>query len=368
MFHYYACFMKTRLKYLWFFALFVLIVPGCKKDSNSSPQYLGWAVGLDHSSYGVIIHTIDGGKTWTRQGEEAVISNSSLTDVCILDDKTVLVVGSTNSAGNYTLLKTSDEGKTWNRIVSLVLRNLNYNGLFALNKTDIWLVGDSGSVYHSSNAGDSWTRHTLPLEYGSDDLLRVAASSSSDIWIVGDVDTSDQYPIMIHSTDGGNTWIKKNPLIDLGMTQTKLGHYLGVKTYGNSVWAIGGFGKFVIHSADNGATWRDISHNPGACDANDIILLNEQEAYLVTDYDGIYHTQDAGVTWNDYHFVMGNWYLGIAKIDNNIWITGSPGSGTAYSALIFSPDGGTTWQDQTPEFIKSNKSISMYKIRFIKKS
>jgi photosystem II stability/assembly factor-like uncharacterized protein len=56
-------------------------------------------------------------------------------------------------------------------------------------------------------------------------------------------------------------------------------------TFGNSVWAIGGFGEFVVRSTDNGLTWSDVtSALTGGGDANDIFLLSETEAYVVYDY------------------------------------------------------------------------------------
>lgn len=180
------------------------------------------------------------------------------------------------------------------------------------------------------------------------------------------MDAGDTYPIMLHSTDGGKTWQRLNPLKDLNMTQTKLGHYLGIKIYGNSIWAIGGPGKFMIRSGDNGATWSEITHSAAYADANDLFLLSESEAYIVTDYNGIYHTKDSGKSWQEYTCVTGDWYLGIAILNtSNVWVTGSPGAGNANSSIVYSPDGGLTWQDQTPQFMKDKQSISMYKIRFI---
>ena len=139
------------------------------------------------------------------------------------------------------------------------------------------------------------------------------------------------------------------------------------KLYGNSVWAIGGYGKFVIRSADNGTTWEDITGSGGICDANDIFLLIETDTYLVTDYGGIYSTNDAGQYWTE-HYSGGtnNWLLGISILNNiNIWICGSPAGANEYSVILNSPDTGTTWHDKTPQLLKDNNNIHMYKIRFI---
>jgi photosystem II stability/assembly factor-like uncharacterized protein len=334
----------------------------CKKNSNNEVipgKMMGWAVGADFNGFGVILHSSDSGKTWTRQGDSIQIPTKSLSDVCILDDKNILVTGSIQANGNYTVLKSQDGGENWHNIATGTLANVNYNGVFALSMNNIWIAGESGCIYHSTDAGESWTKLNIPSEYQSDNLLRIAALTPYNIWVVGDSDVNDQYPIMLHTMDGGESWERLNPLKDLNMTQTMTGHFLGIKLYGQAIWAIGGPGKFVVRSADNGAHWSDVTHSPATADANDIFLLNESEAYVVTDYNGIYHTKDAGNNWTEYTFVTGNWYLGIAILNTgNIWIIGSPGAGNAYSAIIYSPDGGASWQEQTPQFLKDN-------IRFI---
>ncbi len=151
------------------------------------------------------------------------------------------------------------------------------------------------------------------------------------------------------------------------LIQETPGHFLGIKVFGNSVWAIGGFGKFVIRSADNGATWEDITGNLGGnCDANDIFLLSETEAYMVADYGGVFSTNDAGAHWTEYYANTNNWVVGIAILDNiNLWICGCPGGANEYSVIKYSADAGTTWQEQTPQLLIDNPQISLYKIRFI---
>jgi len=97
-----------------------------------------------------------------------------------------------------------------------------------------------------------------------------------------------------------------------------------------------------------------------------IFLLSETEAYVVTDFGGIYSTNDAGVHWTEYYTNTNDWVVGIAILNNiNIWICGSPGGLGETSVIKYSPDAGTTWQDQTPQLLIDNPGISLYKIRFI---
>ena len=95
-------------------------------------------------------------------------------------------------------------------------------------------------------------------------------------------------------------------------------------------------------------------------------LLSETQAYAAEDYGGIYSTYNAGQNWTQYYVHTSNWLLGIAILNNtNIWICGSPGGSFGTSGIWYSPDAGTTWQEQTPQILKDNFLLSTYKIRFI---
>ena len=359
-------------KHIWSFTLIVLAllaIVACKKDSNDDPEpakMLGWAVGTSDGVYGTIIHTKDGGTTWIRQGDSIQLPNAEFGDIWVFDENTLLVVGDPLPNGNYNVMKSVDGGETWLPVNAKGLANVLYYSIFALNKDHIWIVGESGSIYRSDDMAVSWTKIEVPLEYQSDLFTTIAARDEHDIWVVGDQHLPDEYPIMLHTTDGGTNWERLNPTFDLNMTITKTGHFLGIKVFGNSVWAIGGNGMFVIRSTDFGSQWSDITANTGGMgDANDIYVLSETEAYVVKDHDGIFHTSDGGQHWDKYTYNLGQYYMGIAILQQkNIWIVGSA-EGDTSSAIIFSPDGGLSWQEQTPQFMKDNKAIQMDKVKFI---
>jgi photosystem II stability/assembly factor-like uncharacterized protein len=359
-------------------AMVFLSVVGCADDNGDGdnngeslwsnlPSYgpYGWAVGLSDGDYGTILHTQDGGKTWVRQGDSTQLPNTGFSDVCVIDKNILLVSGDLQPNGNYSVLKSVNGGETWTLSGSGSLENATYNGMFALDKHHIWIVGEQGSIFYSTDVGDSWTKIEVPEEYREDIFLRVAAKSANDVWVVGDKHVDDIYPIMLHTTNGGANWERLNPIEDLNI-ETDEGHFLGIKTIGDTVWAIGGFGKFIIRSADNGATWNDITPSGASGDANDIFLLSETEAYVVEDYGGIFSTDDAGLHWTEHNADTNNWLLGIAILrGTDIWICGSPGGWNEYSVIKYSSDAGTTWEEQTPQLLKDNDLIGLYKIRFV---
>jgi photosystem II stability/assembly factor-like uncharacterized protein len=282
-----------------------------------------------------------------------------------MDANTIIVTGDLPDGKPANVYKSTDAGNTWSPAGTSFLKKVNYHCVFSIGKEHLWIVGDSGSIYYSNDLATSWTKLQLPFVNQSDNLLRLAARNQDDIWIGTEASSSDSFPLVLHSADGGNTWNRLNPLKDLNISTSLGGHITAVKLFGNSIWVAGGFGKFVIRSADNGVTWSDITVSGGTNDANDLYLLSESEAYLATDFNGIYHTTDAGSHWTDCSHVTGNWYLGVAWLPpGNVWVVGSPSSGQAHSEIIHSPNGGKSWVDQTPEFFKTNQ-VPPYKIRFI---
>ena len=347
-----------------------IIINSCCKSDNTVPSLPsdalvahGWAVGGDIGHYGTILHTMDGGKTWIQQGDSLQFSIGSFSDVCIINKSTLLVVGG-NPNGNYNVFKSVNGGNTWTLSGSGALENLSYTGIFALDENNIWIVGEKGSIYYSTDAADTWTKLEVPVEYQEDNFERIAAKSKDDIWVVGDKHVNDDFPIMLHTTNGGTNWERLNPLENMNIQGVD--HFLGIKLFGNSVWAIGGSGQFVIQSADNGTTWEDITGGERMGDANDIFPLSETEAYVVKDYGQIYSTNDTGTHWTQYYPHTNNWLVGIAILNNvNIWICGEPGGLGEYSEIKYSSDAGTTWQEQTPQLIINNDVIELYKIRFI---
>ena len=362
--------MKMYLLVALIFTMMVLLV-SCCDDTSTGPDdengdQLGWAVASPDGNYGTILHTKDGGTTWLRQGDSLQLPNADFGDICIIDENTLLVIGEVQPNGNYNVFKSEDGGETWTLSGARALENLGYWGIFALDENNIWIVGEQGSIYYSTDVANSWTKIEVPLEYQQDLFLRIAAKSSDDIWVVGDTHVNDDFPIMLHTTNGGIDWERLNPIEDLNMIVAQNGHFLGIKLLGNSVWAIGGAGQFVIRSADNGTTWEDRTAGGGLGDANDIFLLSDMEAYVVTDYGGIFSTNDAGSHWTEYYANTNTWLVGIAILNNiNIWICGLPGGSGEHSEIIYSSDAGTTWQEQTPQLLIDDPHIGLYKIRFI---
>jgi len=113
----------------------------------------GWAVGHD----GVILATVDGGQTWSRQDASEDLETVFL-DVYFCDPLHGLAVG---AYGKCRL--TLDGGKTW-QPASPVPDEVHVNQAAAAADDTLYLAGESGTLLVSTETRSSWPRLALPYD------------------------------------------------------------------------------------------------------------------------------------------------------------------------------------------------------------
>lgn len=183
----------------------------------------GWAVG----HYGVILHTSDGGATWQLQldGMQANQLTMTAAQAAVADhnnaagapfamkraaafvaggpDKPFLClrVASANDVtvfGAYRLaMNTTDGGKHWSDWSLHIDDNLSHN-LYAVTSTgsSVYLVGEMGLVFHSTDAGASYPEIQGP---NSATYFGVLALNDDSIFVYGVAG------LAFASNDGGKT-------------------------------------------------------------------------------------------------------------------------------------------------------------------
>lgn len=110
----------------------------------------GWVAG----HWGVILHTLDGGETWTIQREELTVDRP-LFCVWFRDSQHGIAGGLWS-----LLLRTDDGGKTW-ATVELPMADgrkaeKNLFSIFAGPQNDLFITAERGAVYRSGDFGKSW--------------------------------------------------------------------------------------------------------------------------------------------------------------------------------------------------------------------
>jgi photosystem II stability/assembly factor-like uncharacterized protein len=115
----------------------------------------GWAVGHDAA----IVHTTDGGQTWTLQNFQPELEKPFL-DVLFLDRQHGFAIGA------YGMFKeTFDGGQSWIDLKNNIQEaELHLNSLVRLNNGDLFIAGEQGTLGVSSDQGKTWTKLQSPYE------------------------------------------------------------------------------------------------------------------------------------------------------------------------------------------------------------
>lgn len=150
----------------------------------------GWAVGHDAQ----ILASTDGGTHWTLQFEDPG-RQAPLLDVWFRDRDHGFAIGAYG-----TLLRTDDGGSHWQDHSDRLdnPEQLHLNGIIAIAGGALFIVGEAGSVFRSTDQGDSWTR--LALDYDGS-LFGVLATAHAKTLLV--------YGLRGHvfrSADNGDSW------------------------------------------------------------------------------------------------------------------------------------------------------------------
>lgn len=224
----------------------------------------GWAVG----SSGVIIHTNDGGATWSSQSS-GVGSSTHLSDVHFVDGLTGFATGTAN-----TVLKTTD-GINWSGVV------LGAPGV--VNLTSVWvdastvrIAGDMGIYASSSNMGTSWSPNTT------------GALNVSDIEFVGTNGwLIDQIGNIMKTTNGGSSWSAQVSGFSAGLNSISFINQ-------NEGWIAGNSG-LILHTTDGGANWN--AQTTGITTTIHSIHFASSTHGWATSGGNVLSTTNGGTTW-----------------------------------------------------------------------
>jgi photosystem II stability/assembly factor-like uncharacterized protein len=155
----------------------------------------GWAAGGGGSTidYGMILHTSNGGQDWVVQRQHPELE---LYDLEFVDSQFGWAVGydPVTEAG---IIHTTDGGLTWSGQYGAGGLDIHF-----VDRQHGWAVWLFGHIYHTSDGGQNWLRQK---SYTSMGLVNIKFLNQSEGWIVGDWGT------ILHTTSGGITAIPRSP-------------------------------------------------------------------------------------------------------------------------------------------------------------
>jgi len=176
----------------------------------------GWAVGHDAA----ILHTADGGRTWTLQSFQPELEKPYL-DVMFLDAQHGFAIGA------YGMFKeTFDGGQSWNDVKNnLTEGELHLNAIIKLNSNELFIAGEQGTLGVSSDQGKTWTKLTSPYESSLFGALPVGDKGAmifglrGNIFVSSDVRSNKWTKVETHnvSTMFGGTRLPDGRLVLVGL-------------------------------------------------------------------------------------------------------------------------------------------------------
>ncbi|UCD38088.1 MAG: hypothetical protein JSW54_00970 [Fidelibacterota bacterium] len=150
-------------------------------------QSHGWVVG----DAGTIVHTGDGGWTWTAQQSGC---SSDLNAVQFVDRDYGWVAGHEN-----TLMHTEDGGQTWQSRAPVGDSSRTFTALYFPDEATGWVVHTQGELLHTGNGGATWDVQ-LSWEQGGSALIAFVDDQVGYARPV--VDT-----VLYKTRDGGHSWL-----------------------------------------------------------------------------------------------------------------------------------------------------------------
>lgn len=287
----------------------------------------GTAVGY----YGTIIHTIDGGKTWVPQssGKTNTLYGVSFTNA-----------NNGTAVGSYgTILRTTNGGQTWVAQSSGTTSSLNAVSFTDENHGTI--VGNQGKILRTTNGGQTWVAQSSGT---TKNLNGISFYDSNNGIAVGSDGT------ILRTNNGGAVWTPLNITTrDLFCVS-----YIDADNCtigGKSTWIPSAYyyESTVIRLTNAGTSWK-ISYKVGD---NDFYGVSNNT--LVGDEGEIYHTSDDGTTWTAQRTGPVRKLRGVSFANSNI--------GTAVGhngTILHTTNGGTSWISRPYTSPTTNGSIMDY--------
>ena len=225
----------------------------------------GWAVGRSEMVYdagwqhrGAILHTSDGGATWSEQGQSLAEDLApEFFDVQFVDANHgwVLDKGQYDDAvGGIApfLAETTDGGASWSWVRTGIDGPLGIGfevvqgGLHFTDPMHGWAVGGLGMILHTADGGQSWVEQQH--DSVSPHMLQVTFTDQSTGWIAAERG-------LFTTIDGGAHWYGRE--LDVGGDL----HDIQFPTPAAG-WAVGD-GGVVLRSTDAGASWGAVPNASG---------------------------------------------------------------------------------------------------------
>lgn len=268
---------------------------------NNHQRALGYGNGVYKST--------DGGQNWTHMG----LKDSRQIGGIVIDPRNSNVVyvaaeGSVWGAGGERgLYKTTDGGKTWNKILNISENTGVNNIVFDPRNPDVLYAtseqrrrhiftkiggGPESAVYKSTDAGATWEKIMSGLPTVDIGGTGLAISPVNPDVIYLSVEAAEGKGGFFRSTNRGSSWEKMSDTYSSGQYFNEI--YCDPKDV-DKVFLMDVYSKF---TADGGKTWNNLGTTNRHVDDHAFwIDPDDTKHFLIGGDGGVYETYDAGKVW-----------------------------------------------------------------------
>lgn len=279
----------------------------------------GWAVGI----YGTLLHW--NGDKWESQNSQ---TSAHLNDVYFINTQIGWVVGD-----NQTFLFTEDGGENWTQI-GFTGTQYRYFSVYFIDQDHGYVAGATGSygiIRYTSDGGSSWVRQLIPTNI----LNCIHFANENTGWAVG------KNGIIYHKEHPDSDWTRQN----LEGTTNLLSVHASNPS---QIWIAGEDGR-IFYSNDAGLSWfPQISKVTD--DLRSVFMLDGSSGWAAGNGGTIIRTNDSGGNWSELSggttAILND--IDFDELDRGI-VVGDTGT------IYLSYDGGESWEKDS-----SGISLNLY--------
>lgn len=289
---------------------------GCITMDPQNPHVLWVGTGENNSQRSVswgdgVYVSRDDGQSWQKVG----LQKSEHIGRIVIDprDSNVVYVAAQGplwaAGGDRGLYKTTDGGKTWNRILH-VSENTGINEvwmdprnpdvLYATSyqrRRHVWTLingGPESTIYKSEDAGKTWRKIEKGLPKEDKGRIGLCVSPANPDVLYAIVEAANGKSGVFRSTNRGESWQKRSDY------HTSSGQYYNELTCDpkdeNTVYAMD---TWLHVSTDGGKTFRRVGEKTKHVDNHAMWIDPTDTAHWLVGCDGgLYETFDRGATWH----------------------------------------------------------------------
>jgi uncharacterized repeat protein (TIGR02543 family) len=282
---------------------------------------VAWTIGTGSNGGAVIFGTSNGGLSWQVQVPGTAYPGHNGNDISAVDELTAWAALSNIGVDGGIILHTADGGITWTPQDLPEAVPSGIKGIKGVSRDEAWAVGLAGPVLHTLDGGETWT--VVPTDGITIVQVNRMDVLGDDIWIA-DVGNGEEG--MIHSSDGGATWRREFlPEVDHGhgpMTVSIVD--------ADTAWSSVNMQGDLYRTTNGGDTWLVAADRvSGPNDIDDVCAIAADQAWAVQNISGSSAGHVMFVTLAAADPVTESWsfpdyvYEGVAAVDRRTaWVAG----------------------------------------------